>query len=52
MYVCVACMPDDDRPLPKHVGVCILNKGVVQFSACVGCFRYIHTGLYLMKTIS
>jgi hypothetical protein len=34
-------LPDNGRPLPKHVGACILNKGVVQFSACVGCFCYI-----------
>jgi hypothetical protein len=26
-------LPDDGRPLPKHVGACIFNKGVVQFSA-------------------
>jgi hypothetical protein len=32
-------LPDDGRPLPKHVRACILNKGVVKFSACVGCFR-------------
>jgi vacuolar-type H+-ATPase subunit I/STV1 len=25
-------LPGDGRPLPKHVGACILNKGVVQFS--------------------
>jgi hypothetical protein len=34
-------LPDVGRPLPKHVGACILNKGVVQFSACVGCFYYV-----------
>jgi hypothetical protein len=33
-------LPDDGRPLPKHVGACILDKEVVQFSACVGCFHY------------
>jgi hypothetical protein len=33
-------LPDDGKPQPKHVGACILNKGMVQFSACVGCFRY------------
>jgi hypothetical protein len=33
-------LPDDGRLLPKHVGACVLNKGLVQFSACVGCFRY------------
>jgi hypothetical protein len=32
-------LPDNGRPLPKHVGACILNKGAVQFSAYVGCFR-------------
>jgi hypothetical protein len=26
-------LPDDGRPLPKHVGACILNIGVVKFSA-------------------
>jgi hypothetical protein len=26
-------LPDDGRLLPKHVGACIMNKGVVQFSA-------------------
>jgi hypothetical protein len=31
-------LPDVDRPLPEHVGACILNKEVIQFSACVGCF--------------
>jgi hypothetical protein len=31
-------LPDDGRPLPKHVWACILNKGVEQFSECVGCF--------------
>jgi hypothetical protein len=25
--------PDDSRPLPKNAAACILNKGVVQFSA-------------------
>jgi hypothetical protein len=33
-------LPDDGRSLPKHVGACILNKGVVKFNACVGCFFY------------
>jgi hypothetical protein len=32
-------LPDDGRPLSKHVGACILNKAVVQFSACVGYFH-------------
>jgi hypothetical protein len=31
-------LPDDGRQLSKHVGACILNKGVVQFSAYVGFF--------------
>jgi hypothetical protein len=26
-------LPDDGRLLPKYVGACILNKGVVQFNA-------------------
>jgi hypothetical protein len=34
-------LPDDGRPMPKHVAARILNKGVVQFSACVGCFCYV-----------
>jgi hypothetical protein len=34
-------IPDDSRLLPKHVGACILNKGVIKFSACVGCFCYV-----------
>jgi hypothetical protein len=34
-------LPGDGRPLLKHVGACILNKGVVKFSACVGCFCYV-----------
>jgi hypothetical protein len=35
--------------MPKHVGACILNKGVVQFSACVGCFRYVLLMLYMRR---
>jgi hypothetical protein len=31
-------LPDDGRPLPKHVGAYILNKEAVQFSAYVGWF--------------
>jgi hypothetical protein len=34
-------LPDEGRPLPKHVGAYILNKRVVQFSACVCCFCYV-----------
>jgi hypothetical protein len=54
MYVYVACVPEccgsvccafqhswEALPLPKHVGACILNKGVVKVSACVGCFCYV-----------
>jgi hypothetical protein len=26
-------LPDDGRLLPKHVGACMMNKGLVQFSA-------------------
>jgi hypothetical protein len=34
-------LPDGGRPLPKHVGACILNKGLVQFSTYAGCFWYV-----------
>jgi hypothetical protein len=34
-------LPDDGRPLPKHVGASILNKGVVQLNECIDCFCYV-----------
>jgi hypothetical protein len=41
-------LPDDGRPLPKHVGVSIFNKGVVKFSACVGCFFYVAEEIHIV----
>jgi hypothetical protein len=35
----------------KHVGACILNKELVQFSACVGSFcyfRFVFSGEYII----
>jgi hypothetical protein len=29
------------------IGTCVLNKGVVQFSACVGCFSYSLQDLFM-----
>jgi hypothetical protein len=46
-------LPDDGRPLPKHVGACILNKGMVQFSACVGCFAtYINIVVHRLSVVT
>jgi hypothetical protein len=34
-------LPDDGRLLPKHVGACILNKGMAQSVDIFGHFYYI-----------
>jgi hypothetical protein len=44
-------LPDDGRPLPKHVEASIYNKVVVESVHSVGHFYYLSNGFNIEKTL-